>query len=223
MLVSNLSILVIWLFPFPTLKNCLEFPGSRKESFHSQEFPRFCHFFLFWVYFLGLFPGMLKETEMKLLVWELYNPPLPPQASLNTPDTQLDERAWCEEKDRKTFFSFILALSHSPPSPPASNPTRELFLKKCDLPCLKNLRSKGNNQQPNSNSTYIWWPRLRDSNGAILVEGECSHPLRHPCFPKVSTKMKQSLAKERYAHLLRERNSTDRLEGLFVSYEIFES
>ena len=48
-------------------------------------------------------------------------------------------------------------------------------------------------------------------------------PLRHPYFPKVSTKMKQSLAKERYVHLLRERNSTDHLEGLFVSYEIFES
>ena len=69
-----------------------------------------------------------------------------------------------------------LTLPPNPPPPPASNPTRELFLKKCDLPCLKNLRSKGNNQQPNSNSTYIWWPWLRDSNGAILVEGECSHP-----------------------------------------------
>ena len=59
---------------------------------------------------------MLKETEMKLLVWDLYNPPSKPR--YHTPDTQLDEQAWCEKKDSKTFFSFILTLSHSPPPPP---------------------------------------------------------------------------------------------------------
>ena len=41
-------------------------------------------------------------------------------------------------------------------------------------------------------------------------------PLSHPCFPKASTKMKQSLEKERHTHLLRERISTDHLEGLSV-------
>ena len=48
-------------------------------------------------------------------------------------------------------------------------------------------------------------------------------PLRHPCFLKASAKMKQSLEKERHTHLLRERNSTDHLEGLFVSSGIFGS
>ena len=62
-------------------------------------------------------------------------------------------------KRRTAKLSFCLSLPClTPPAPPSSNSTRELFLKKCDLPWLKNLRSKGDNQQPNSNSTYYGGP-----------------------------------------------------------------
>lgn len=127
---------------------------------------------------------------MKLLVWDLYNHPPPPlQAPL--PHTWHPVRwagvVW-KEGQQNFLIVYPCPVSLSPSTPPASNPTRELFLKNCDLPCLKNLRSQGDNQQPNSNSTYIWWPRLRDSNGAILVEGECSHPFVTLASPKWAQK-----------------------------------
>ena len=161
---------------------------------------------------------MLKETEMKLLVWDLYNPPL--QAPL--PHTWHPVRwAGVVWKEGQQNFLFVYPCPVSL-SPPPLTPQGSFFSKSatCHVQKTFGARETTNNQivtQPTYGGTGSGTRTER-----YWLKASALTP-SSPLLPKVSTKMKQSLAKERYAHLLRERNSTDHLEGLFVSYEIFES
>ena len=85
-------------------------------------------------------------------------------------------------KEGQQSFLFVYPCPVSLPSP-SSNPTRELFLKKCDLPWLKNLRSEGENQQPNSNSTYYGGPGSGTRTERYWLKASAVTPLS-PLLPQ---------------------------------------
>ena len=85
---------------------------------------------------------MLKETDMKGYWYGTYIIP-PSKPRYHTHDTQLDEQAWCEKKDSKTFFSFILALSHSPPPPPPPLTPQGSFFSKSGPAMFKKPSEQG--------------------------------------------------------------------------------